>query len=76
MPAIWLVLGPGPTQSCTGGMTASGRVWEHCTGGLSGLAQAVAIAAAVVLTIMPFVTAVYLNRRLGPSRRAPRLSPA
>jgi heme/copper-type cytochrome/quinol oxidase subunit 4 len=38
--------------------------------------QAVAIAAAVVLTIMPFVTAVYLNRRLGPSRRAPRLSPA
>jgi hypothetical protein len=76
MPAIWLVFGPGPAESCTGGMTASGRVWEHCTGGLSGLAQAVAIAAAVVLTIMPFVTAVYLNRRLGPSRRAPRLSPA
>lgn len=30
----------------------------------------------IVLTIMPFVTAVYLNRRLAPSRRAPRLSPA
>ena len=57
-------------------MTASGRVWEHCTGGLSGLTQAVAIAAAIVLTIVPFVTAVCLNRRLGPSRRAPRLSPA
>lgn len=76
LPAIWLVLGPGPAEFCTGGTTASGRAWEHCTGNLSGAAQAVAIAAAIVLTIMPFVTAIYLNRRLGPPRRAPRLSPA
>ena len=75
-PALWLVLGPGPAQSCTGGMTADGRTWERCTGGGSGLMQAVLVAAAIVLAVMPFVTAIYLNRRLGPPRRAPRLSAA
>jgi hypothetical protein len=65
VPAFYLVFGGfGYTQTCEGGMTSSGRTWEHCTGGPSPLMQVVGIIAAVVLTIMPIATAIYLNRRL------------
>ena len=67
MPAIGL-FGPA-RQSCTGGMTASGRVWSTAPVA-PRLTQAVAIAAAIVLTIMPFVTAVI--RTAGSARRAAR----
>jgi hypothetical protein len=73
--ALYLLLAPGPSETCTGGMTADGRTWEQCTGGASTLVHVLAIAALIVLAIMPFVTAVYLNRRLDPPRPTTRLSP-
>jgi hypothetical protein len=78
LPAIYLFIAPGPAEDCTGGTTASGRVWEHCTGGLSPFMQALAIAAFVVLLIAPFATGFYLHRRaqLGGSPQRTQTSPA
>ena len=55
--------------ACSGGSTADGRTWEHCTGGPSPVMQVVWIAAAVILALMPIATAFYLHHR---ATRPPR----
>jgi hypothetical protein len=72
-PAVYIAFGSGTTGDCTGGSTADGRVWEHCTGGPSALTQALWIAALAVLAIAPIVTAAYLSRQ---AKRRLRLAAA
>jgi hypothetical protein len=72
-PAIWIVLGGGGA-TCSGSSTPGGATVEHCTGGPSPAVQTLLIVAAVVLAIMPIVTAVYLNRRIS-GRPRPQQSP-
>ena len=63
-PGLYMLIGPGYTETCSGGMTADGRTWERCTGGPSELMQAVGVIAFVVLLLAPFVTTAYLARRV------------
>jgi hypothetical protein len=73
--AIWIAFGSSSGEACSGGITSSGRTWEHCTGGPTPFMQGVWIAAAVVLFVMPFATALYLHRRaLRPPRAQLALS--
>ena len=68
IPAVWIVFGSSGA-ACSGGSTADGRTWEHCTGGPSPVMQVVWIAAAVILALMPIATAFYLHHR---ATRPPR----
>ena len=71
LPAFFLAFGSGYTESCTGGSTADGRSWEHCTGGPSTLVRVLAIIALAFCVIAPFVTAAYLHHRA--KRRPPNV---
>ena len=79
-PAFFLAFGSGSTETCTGGITASGASWEHCTGGRpSTLTQVLAVIALAFLVILPFLTTAYLHRRAQrdpPATTRERLAPA
>jgi hypothetical protein len=52
-------------ESCSGDVDRFGKtVYNNCTGGPSDLAQAVELVVFVALLVAPFVTTVYLSRRM------------
>jgi hypothetical protein len=59
------------SETCSGGETAAGRSWEHCTGGPSNAQRIAGVVLALFLILSPFVTTGYLAWRLRQVRLRP-----
>jgi uncharacterized membrane protein len=69
--ALLMALMPfGSPVACSGGVTAAGRVWEHCTGGPSQLTQTLTTIAFVLVVVTSFTTPAYLAWRVRQRRPA------